>query len=246
MRRRVAKRVTTPEDPRFLNALGSSLRESKRHKDARRAYEAAIAADSSCADPHASRAVLHQVLDEPDQAIDGDRAYLELEPEDGEAQQNLGLLLVTQGREEEAAASFEAAARHLTPVDAGKATRLGVRHFFCARLDEAERLDEAIGELEAVVDTASGYPQARENLSVACNSAGRPKKAFPVLVDAIARHPQSASTLPNLDYAYQDAGRIAEAEACFGEVAANPEASPAHVLQAEQTLKQVEGAATDD
>jgi len=249
---------------RQLNARGNALLRLKRFDEARAAYQAAIAADPACADPHANLAALHQALGETEAAIEFYRRFLDLAPTDGEAHHNLGVLLMSVGERERAQAAFEQAAKHLSTESPEQSTFLGVSQFFLGKHDEAlaifgralsldpdwlparyhlgatllatGRAHEAVIELGMVVEAQPDYPQARENLGVALNAIGRPEAAVVILEEALARTPKATSARLNLACAYQDSGRLGEARTAFEDVLAASSATAAERRAASEGL----------
>ena len=226
--------VLDVSDPEILTSLGNALCQRRQFDEAIDAYQRAASVDPGYSDAWQNLAVVYQLQGDIESAVQACERYLELQPDDGQVQYNLGLMYKDLGREADAIRAFVSAEHYLDPVDADSATCLGASRLF---QDEPEsafeafglalqfdpdhlparyysgvcklmlgEVDQAIKTLEDVVDRAPDYPQAAENLAVAYLTAGRPDRAVPLLESLADRDNVAPSVAKNLAIAYEDLG----------------------------------------
>ena len=132
------------------------------------------------------------------------RARLRKYPGDFVALANLGAVLQTLGRLDEAIAVQREAV-------AARPAHPAARNGLGAALLAAGRLDEAMLEFEQVLSTAPEYLDAAYNLGQVLVALGRPIEALPHLERASAARRDDAGALSTLGAAYAMAGRAGEA-----------------------------------
>jgi tetratricopeptide (TPR) repeat protein len=102
------------------------------------------------------------------------------------------------------------------------------------------RVEEAIEELEMVVETEPDYPQAAENLGVAYNTAGRPEKSIPIFESLLQKEPDNISTLLNLGFSFQDCGLLEKAMDCFQKVILLSEPGSSYAQKAGEAISEID------
>ena len=209
-----------PNAQAFQTTVARALGEDGRHAEALRAYRQAAArwpADSVLLH---DLAVAARAAGQPEEALRAEQAALAVNPDDPAALNGLGLLHVDGGRFAEAAVAFERAVA-LTRSDPsyysnlGNARRAlgnaaGARQAFEAALaqddswpDAANGLavllvqeakpSEAIAWLEKALARSPGFVEARLNLGIACQEAGRTdcaRESYRAVLSAGAGHEQ--------------------------------------------------------
>jgi tetratricopeptide (TPR) repeat protein len=121
---------------------------------------------------------------------------------------NLGVVLRSLGRLEEAEASYRDAIR-LSPESAGAYSNLGEVLNLLGRAADAETV------LQAALERQADYPDARNNLGIALAAQGRREEAETCYREALRLRPDFADAQLNLGRLLQELGRWPEAEACF-------------------------------
>jgi len=150
------------------------------------------------------------------------RARLRKYPGDFVANANLGALLQSAGRLEEAIGHLQAAVS-AQPDHSAARNNLGTA------LVAAGRLADAMAAFTEVVRTSPEYLPARYNLGNALMAAGRAGEAIAQFEYVLGRTPQDAAALSDLGSALATAGRVAEATRAWERsLALNPANAQAH------------------
>ena len=133
------------------------------------------------------------------------RRRLEKYPGDFVASVNLGSLLQSSGRLDEAL-------KHLGAAVASRPADPAARNSLGTALLASDRIDEAIAEFRRVAATAPDYTQARYNLGMALLQKGDAREALTSFEHVVARSPKDAPALRALGIALAMDGRFDEAE----------------------------------
>ncbi len=150
------------------------------------------------------------------------REVLRLEPEHGDANHNLGLLLCATGRSDEGLMHLE---RAETAVPSHGQYALS----FSGAWMDAGRPDQAAQVLDRAFDAGLDSAALRCNRGNAARMQGLPTEAESHFRAALALDPQHALTHYNLGSLLLDLGRYDEAQQCFRHaIAAAPDFSAAH------------------
>lgn len=150
------------------------------------------------------------------------RARLRKYPGDFVADANLGALLQSAGRPDEAVS-------HLRRAVSSRPDHAAARNGLGTALLMAGRLDEALAELGEAARRSPDYLPARYNLGNALVAAGRPAEAIAHFEFVLARTPGDAAALSDLGSALAMAGRVASAVVMFERsLAINPDNARAH------------------
>ena len=150
------------------------------------------------------------------------RGRLRKYPGDFVANANLGALLQSAGRPEEAV-------RHLQDAVSARPDHPAARNSLGTALLAAGRLANAIAAFTEVARTSPEYLPARYNLGNALMAAGRPAEAISQFEYVLNRTPQDAAALSDLGSALAMTGRVAEASrALERSLALNPANAKAH------------------
>jgi hypothetical protein len=131
------------------------------------------------------------------------REALRLDPDSADAQNNLGMILYTQGHIAEAENCFRAALR-LRPEHANAMLNLGSTRQLLNHVEEAEPLFRRA--LALGVDPARG----KSNLSLALMEQGRPAEAELCCRDVLAIRPDYSEARANLSLALLTMGQLEE------------------------------------
>jgi len=133
------------------------------------------------------------------------------QPEDSLIQANLGVVLATRGRPQEAIQYFEEALR-LKP-------QFSYAHFNLGRAyAELGQSREAMEHYQQAVDIKPDSIDAQYNLGLALADAGRPEEAIRHLQEAVRLMPDFASAHNNLGVSLAGVGRMPEAIVHFERV----------------------------
>jgi tetratricopeptide (TPR) repeat protein len=159
------------------------------------------------------------------------RHNIEKDPADFESRYNLGAILQSLGRTDEAIPQYEAAVR-ISPQDATVNNALG------SALLAAGRTDDAIPYLRTATRSLPEYFDARYNLGNALASGEDFNGAAEQFTVAVRIRPDDADAHANLGSALAELGQLAEAKAHFERAL---ELNPAHAL-ARENLEQLRSA----
>ena len=150
------------------------------------------------------------------------RARLRKYPGDFVANANLGALLLSANRTDEAV-------RHLQDALAARPDHAAARNSLGTALLAAGRPIEAIDNFTQVVRTSPDYLPAHYNLGNALLAAGRPAEAIAQFEFVLGRTPQDAAALSDLGSALAMSGRLQEAQTALERsLAINPANAKAH------------------
>ena len=150
------------------------------------------------------------------------RARLRKYPGDFVANANLGALLQSAGR-------LDDAVRHLQDAVRARPDHPAARNNLGTALLASGQLADAIAAFTEVVRTSPDYLQARYNLGNALMADARPHDAIPQFEYVLNRTPQDAAALSDLGSALAMTGRVAEAtRALERSLALNPGNAQAH------------------
>ena len=150
------------------------------------------------------------------------RARLRKYPGDFVANANLGALLLSANRTDEAV-------RHLQDALAARPDHAAARNSLGTALLAAGRPIEAIDNFTQVVRTSPDYLAAHYNLGNALLAAGRPAEAIAQFEFVLGRTPQDAAALSDLGSALAMSGRLQEARSALERsLAINPANAKAH------------------
>jgi len=150
------------------------------------------------------------------------RARLRKYPGDFVANANLGALLQSAGRLDEAV-------RHLQDAVSARPDHPAARNNLGTALLASGRLSDAIAAFTEVVRKSPEYLQARYNLGNALMAAERPTEAIAQFEYVLNRTPQDAAALSDLGSALAMTGRVAEARrALERSLELNPANAKAH------------------
>ncbi|MBL8630432.1 MAG: tetratricopeptide repeat protein [Rhodospirillaceae bacterium] len=141
-------------------------------------------------------------------AIDSYEHYLQLQPNDVGALNNLAVALRAQHRIHDAIAVYKTALR-FTPDTGLLHANLG------NALDAAGLSAEAEHHLRKAVGLMPGAPDAAYNLAAHLTREERPDEAAPILREIVLRHPDRWDAWTNLGVALVALGELREAEACY-------------------------------
>lgn len=257
----------------LLTHLGIAFCLQKQWAEAADAFRQALNLDTQHANAWRNLSVVQHVTGKSSAAVESLNEYLALEPDDGEALFNLGLLYRELGQPAESAAALRSAVACLDLTVPENAGNLAVAHYLLgdrqnsvAAAEEALERDpdylparyqlgvslltlgryaEAIDALQTVLTHDPEYPQALENLAVAYNSAGQAQDALGILEPMYsASNVPSPSLMLNLGIAMMDSGRARDAVALFRRVLYREDAPEQVVMQSRQFLSLM--SATDD
>jgi superkiller protein 3 len=112
-------------------------------------------------------------------------------PDSYRAQNNLGRVLVAQGKREQAARAFDAAIR-INPRYPEPHNNLATLHA------QAGRFEQALAHFAVAIELNPGYAQAYNNLGVALLNQGRVHEATSKLAQAVRLAPKYAKAHANL------------------------------------------------
>jgi superkiller protein 3 len=135
---------------------------------------------------------------------------LELDPEDGKANYNLGLDLMGDGRLDEAIPHFQKAVE-VIPDFADAQNNLGFV------LLQKGKVDEAIPHLQKAVEANPDFAKAQNNLGIALAQTGKVDDAILHFEEALQIDPRQASTYYNLGGALYMQGKVPAALARYRE-----------------------------
>jgi tetratricopeptide (TPR) repeat protein len=143
-------------------------------------------------------------------------------PECWMAHNNLGLLLIHQGRAQEAIAQYRAAFQ-VNPTYADAHSNLG------NALNNEGRTEEAIAEFREALRINPNYADAYNNLGIALFQQGHFEDAIAQYRESLRINPGNAAAHNNLANALFEQGRVDEAIAQYGEaLQINPDIAQAH------------------
>ena len=141
------------------------------------------------------------------------RQRLRKYPGDFTANANLGALLQSEARLDEAIA-------HLRAAVASRPDHPGARNNLATALLAAGRSSEALSELLALARTAPDYLQARYNLGSVLLTEGRAGDAIAHFQHVVAKSPSDAAALRGLGAALAMSGKLVDAESVLQRAAA--------------------------
>ena len=203
------------ESALFVTTWARALAAAGRHREALSIYRTAATrwpGDSALAH---DRAVSAREVGLRDEAMNAERAALEIDASNALAHNGLGLMLAEAGRQAEARASFERAAA-LDPTNAGYQVHLGNAARELADVPAAE------GAYRAALAIDADNADALNGLGVLLVQSGRPGDALPWLERAIARDSDFIEARLNLGIARQQSGDLAGARSAYEEVLQSP------------------------
>ncbi|MEP7067807.1 MAG: tetratricopeptide repeat protein [Usitatibacter sp.] len=215
-------------DASALQILGAACSAQGRHDAALEAFERAVQLLPASAALQYNRASCLQRCERIEEALQGYRKALQLDPALAPARSALVSALCSIGLEsfrakahERALASYREALA-LDPATDAAANALG------AVLVAMDRLDEAIETLRAVCARSPGDADAINNLGCALQARGEAGPASDAFRRALALRPAHADALSNLGFLEQEEGRDDEAAALYRRaLAADPQSASA-------------------
>jgi Tfp pilus assembly protein PilF len=147
------------------NNLGGILLERGEVAEARRRFDAALAAEPEYAEAHVNLGLVAEREGRPDEAAARYRRALSIDPAFADAHNNLGIVLAQVGDLEGAIASFRRAVAH-------RKTFAKAHYNLGLALLRAGRAGEAVPPLERAVDLAPEDPDAKKALEQALREGG--------------------------------------------------------------------------
>lgn len=168
-------------DPKHVKTLLNLARvnlDQGRAKDARERLTAALALDSTSGEAYRLMGRVHAVLDQPNEAVAAYRVALSHDPGDVWSMNNMGLLMIQQGRHEEALGPLARAVR-LDSTVATFQNNLGIA------LEHTGRYALAAQAYRAAVAVDSDYTKAKLSLARVEGRQDDPS-AVPVELGALA------------------------------------------------------------
>ncbi len=172
---------------------------------ARAAAEKALELDDTLGEAHASRATILGMYDWDIAGAEKEfRRAIELNPNDSNAHQQFGILLVHEGRFDEALSEK----KHSLDIDpiSPSANRGEGAVFYYQR-----KYDQSIDQLKKTLEMAPDYNLARGDLGMAYLEKKMYPEAIAVLEEALKMPVGKAASLSTLAYAYAVAGKKTEA-----------------------------------
>jgi Flp pilus assembly protein TadD len=150
------------------------------------------------------------------------RQALRLDPQKAEAYNNLGLVLVNQGRIEEAVANYRQSL-HLNPGNPLAYNNLG------NVLRDLGQLDEALACYRQALSLNPYYAEAYNNEGIAYAKLGKFEEASERFQQALRLRPNYAKAHSNLGNALKNLGRLENSLACYREaLRLEPDYAEAH------------------
>jgi tetratricopeptide (TPR) repeat protein len=170
----------------------------------------AVAMRPSVSAFHANLAEVYRAVGQFERAVGCCRTALQLQRDNPEALNNLGLALGSLGRAAEAAEQFRAVLA-LRPDDALAHSNLGTA------LRSLGQTELALEHFRRAVALDPKLGQARSNLGQLLLDLGRAGEALPHCREAVVLQPGLAQRHNNVGNVHRAAGRYAEARACYFE-----------------------------
>jgi len=202
-----------------LFAVAVGFQETGAFAQARQLYRRLLAEQPDGAELWRRLGEACQALGDRAAAEAAHRRALELEPHAG-AYNNLGIVLMEQGRFDEAASCYHRALQ-LLPGYAEAYNNLGI-----ARMD-AGRLDEAVANCREALRLRPDYPAAHNNLGMALARQGLLPEAEASYRRAAQLQPDFTKAYGNLGHLLRGAGRREEAAAAYRQALATAPGDPA-------------------
>ena len=173
---------------------------------ARAAAEKALELDDTLGEAHASRATILGMFDWDIAGAEIEfRRAIELNPHDSNAHQQFGILLVHEGRFDEAL-SEKKRALDIDPISPSANRGEGAVFFY------QRKYDQSIDQLKKTLEMAPDYNLARNDLGLVYIEKKMYPEAIAVLEEALKMPIGKAASLSTLAYAYAVAGKKAEAQ----------------------------------
>lgn len=197
-------------------------------------------------------ALIHEIEEEEDRAIELYRDYLTLNPQDADVRLRLGRLLLRQGNFKEAAKEFEvitlahpavsearfslAVSYLFGAIDIEEAAEIfrnllaespgndRIRYFLASSLQALEYYDEALDHFSEVDSLSGLFAPARIQMALMLDEGGRREEAIDSIHDAIALKAEDPDLYRLLASLYEESGKPDRALAVLKEgLAAVPE-----------------------
>jgi tetratricopeptide (TPR) repeat protein len=231
-----------PDNPRYLTARADALRITGRVDRAIESYGQALVLDPGLAAAHSNLGLLLLLRGREEEAIEHCRQAVALAPDNGIMHMNLGRCLVRMERLDEAMDCY-ADALELMPDSAELCTQIGkvwlevenlpqAEHWFtrarqadeshlearvglAAALREAKFHDEAIGQLETLLEEHPDVVSAYVELAETRWDSGDAEGAIANLHKALELAPHLAGLHAKIGHVLASAGAVDEALTCF-------------------------------
>lgn len=197
--------IASPQSVDRLEA-GRALFKSGDVAAALKAFDDAAKTSPQNATAHYYRGLSLEALRKPTEAEAAYRRAVSIDSKFVEAQNNLGGLLLAQGKTDAAAAAFRAAIA-AKPRNARAHFNLGV----C--LERQNKHSEALESYQTALKLDPSDGQSALNLGVAQRRAGRNEQALATLKLATGLSPKEPQAFTNYGLALSDAGKLEEAQA---------------------------------
>ncbi|MCJ7729085.1 MAG: tetratricopeptide repeat protein [Sedimentisphaerales bacterium] len=122
-----------------------------------------------------------------------------IDPANLDARRNLGVVLMTQGKLDEAIDCFNEILKNNNS--------LRVHYYLATALCKKGNFDEAIKHLSTVITLDPKHPDAHNKMGIALLATGKPNEAIEYFNEAIRETPNQAEIYENLGQAYKQLGR---------------------------------------
>lgn len=180
------------------NNKGYALLSQKRFAEAVSAFEQAIAAEPSVAEPYLGLGRAYDETQQLDKAEQHLRKYVSLRPKDGDGHYYLGLVLVGKKQDGEAAKAFRAASAATPPT-----ARTHLAHYRLGRvLARLGQINDAAESYRQAIRLRPSFLRAYEELATAYADHGDLASAEQALQNAIATQLKDAHVHSSLGLVY--------------------------------------------
>ena len=214
--------ATDPQQADTLHLLGVVAHQRGDSQHAVRFINQAIGLCPSVAAYHANLAEAYRTLNQLDRAIGCCRTAERLDPSSAEAANNLGLVLLQQGKVKEAKEKFEAALRFKPDLALA-----------CNNLANCWRLlgnqAQAIVHFRQALSIAPNLPEAHSNLGQLLMEQKEEAEALVHCRESIRLHPDAPEAHNNLGNVLRSLGQLSDARVSYAEaLRLNPDLALTH------------------
>ncbi len=199
-----------PDDVDALHLLGVIAHQRGVHEAALGLIGQAIALNPNVAAFHCNMAEAHRALGQLDRAVACCQTALRLQPTNVEAGNNLGLVLLAQGKHEAAAVQFQ---KVLETQPSFVMAHNNLGNAFRLQGD----LDQAIAQFRSALQFNPNLPEARSNLGQLLLERNELDEALLHCREAVRLKPNFPEAHSNLGNVLREKGQLEEAKACYTE-----------------------------